>query len=867
VRFAWPLTGRSEELRTIDAAITASDVSGMLICGAAGVGKSRIAHEALESAASRGCETRWALATSSAQSLPLGAFASWAGSEGTDNLQLVRSVIESLTASSSGAPVVLGVDDVHLLDELSTFVLQQIVQRGAAKLVLTVRDGEPISSATRDIWKAGQFERLDLQPLSQDESTTLLSTALEGSVDPDAATRLWKLTRGNVLYLRNIVEQEETDGRLAQVHAYWRWSGEPKVSPGLVELIESRIGALPTPVDDVIDALAVGEPIDLASLTRIANSAAIENADDRGLITLESVDGHVEVRVAHPLYGEVRRKGAAPTRLRRLRGLVATELAASDGCDDMRIVVRRAALSLDSDLAPDPDLFLRAAQGAVWLSDLPLADRLGAAAIRAGAGAEANLVRAHALSWMSRGEESDSVLADTPMSEFAEADHARLAFLRATNMLWSLADPSGAKQLVDDVQYSHGCIDAFLAVYWAAMGKPEAAANASRDLDLEQLPHLVAAVAAWGIVVESGDAGRTGQAVTAAEAGYAAANRAFDAAQTRFVIADAHISALWLSGQVTDAQGAAERLRQQSADLPGPAQLFNSALAGRAALGTGGLQTACSLLEPVVDALSASGEANGFGYRYQLARTIALAVRGSTAEAAVALAALQKQRHRSWRFLDYEWALAEAWVTASQGAVSAAVATMLSAAETARTNGQFAAEVLCLQAATQFGEGCAAGRLAELAAIVEGPRVGLAARFAAALRDHDGAELEAVSEEFERMGDLVAALDAAAHAAVAYRNVGRRGSAYGCTARAETLAQRSGASTPALVEAAEELPLTSREREIVKLIGAGFSSRVVAQRLGLSVRTIEGHIYRAMGKTGTTTRDELAALLPRHGST
>ena len=28
--------------------------------------------------------------------------------------------------------------------------------------------------------------------------------------------RLWKLTRGNVLYLRNIVEQEVADGRLVQ---------------------------------------------------------------------------------------------------------------------------------------------------------------------------------------------------------------------------------------------------------------------------------------------------------------------------------------------------------------------------------------------------------------------------------------------------------------------------------------------------------------------------------------------------------------------------------------------------------------------------------------------------------------------------
>ena len=45
------------------------------------------------------------------------------------------------------------------------------------------------------------------------------------------------------------------------------------------------------------------------------------------------------------------------------------------------------------------------------------------------------------------------------------------------------------------------------------------------------------------------------------------------------------------------------------------------------------------------------------------------------------------------------------------------------------------------------------------------------------------------------------------------------------------------------------------------LIGQGLSNREVAERLTLSVRTVEGHIYRAMVKTGTGNRDELAALL------
>ncbi len=867
MRLSWPLIGRLEEMRTIEAALAASDVSGIVVFGAAGVGKSRIAREALSAAASRGSEVRWTVGTSSARAIPLSAFTAWARSGVTDTIQLVQGVIESLTAAPAGSTVVVGVDDAHLLDDLSTFVVQQIMQRGAAKLMLTVRDGKPIPTAIQEIWKGGRFDRLDLQPLSPDETTALLSATLDGSVDPDAAQRLWKLTRGNVLYLRNIVEQEVADSRLVQQNGHWRWIGDPIIPPGLVELIESRIGALPTSVGDVIDALAVGEPIELAALTRITDAAAVEEADTRGLITLEPVVGGVEVRVAHPLYGQVRRRRAAPTRLRRLRGLVAAELGASDDGDDIRTVVRRATLSLDSDLTPDDDLLVRAAYGAVWLADLPLADRLAEAAIRAGAGPEANFVRAHALSWLSRGEKADAVLAEIRTSELSDSDRARFAFLRASNMLWVLGDPARAKELIDDASrttspQARSYIDAFLTVYWFAMDQPYTAMQASKDLVLDDLPEVVGAEIAWALAAITADAGRTTEAAGVADAGYTVATRSFDAPHMRFNIADAHVSALLLAGQITDALQVAERVRQQAADLPGAAQLLGGAVAGRAALGAGHLDTACLLLERAAAGLSASGHAMGWGYRYHVPRITALAIRGSTGEAAAALAALDKLR-RPFRLLDFERSLARAWVAAGQGAVSEASTVVLSAAERAAAMGQFAAEVVCLQTATQFGDRSGAPRLRELEAIVEGPRVGLAARFAEALRDDDAAELAAVSEDFERMGDLIAAVDAAAHAAIAYRRHDLRGSALGCSTRADALAEQcGGASTPALRQASEPLPLTDREREIVMLIGEGLSNHAVAARLTLSVRTVESHIYRAMVKTGSTSRDELAALLP-----
>jgi DNA-binding CsgD family transcriptional regulator len=868
VRLSWPLIGRIEEMRTIGAAISPSAVAGVLVCGAPGVGKSRIAREALAAAASQGCETRWTVGTASARAIPLGAFTAWAPTGVTDTFQLLQGVIESLASASASAEVVLGVDDVHLLDDLSTFVVHQIVQRGAAKVILTVRDSAPIPPAIQELWTAGQFDRLDLKQLSLDETAELLSAALDGAVDLDAAQRLWKLTRGNVLYLRNIVEQEVADGRIVHEHGLWRWIGDPIMPPGLVELIESRIGDLPTPVSDVIDVLAVAEPIEIAALTRITDAAAVEEAETRGLVSLEPAGGGIEVRVAHPLYGQVRRRRAARTRLRRLRGLVAGELAASSDRDDIRVVVRRATLSLDSDLTPDADLLVGAARGAVWLGDLSLADRLAEAAIRAGGGSEPNFIRAHALSWLGRGEEAEAVLAEIDISQLTEQQYARFAFLRSSNMLWALADPPRAKELIDEASrslpdHARTYIDGFLTIYWFAVDQPDAAMQAAKNLALEDIP-VVGAEIAWAQAQISADAGRTAEAVAVADTGYNVATRSLDAPQMRFNIADAELTALLLAGQVQDARDIAERTRQQAAHLPGDAQLLGPAVAGRVALGAGDLHSACVQLGEAAEGLSAAHEV-GWGSRYRIPHATALAMCGLTREAADALAAFDKVGRR-FRSLDYEQSLARAWLAASQGAVSEAITALLSAAGRAKETGRFAAEVLCLQTATQFGDRTTAPRLRELESIVEGPRAGLAARFAEALCDGNALELSTVSEEFERIGDLTAAVDAAAHAALAYRRQDKRGSALGCSTRAEDLAAKCGACTPALRQASESLPLTDREAEVVMLIGEGLSNRAVAERLTLSIRTVESHIYRAMTKTGTTSRDELAALLPRSGA-
>lgn len=148
--------------------------------------------------------------------------------------------------------------------------------------------------------------------------------------------------------------------------------------------------------------------------------------------------------------------------------------------------------------------------------------------------------------------------------------------------------------------------------------------------------------------------------------------------------------------------------------------------------------------------------------------------------------------------------------------------------------------------------------------MVEGPRAPTAAAHARALAAADADALNDVSIQWERMGDVLAAADAAAWAARSFSERRLTGSAALAAARAHRLAERcEGARTPALLAAASPLRLSDREREVVMLAAQGMSNREIAARLVVSVRTVEGHLYRVGQRLGVSDRSELAALLGR----
>ena len=458
----------------------------------------------------------------------------------------------------------------------------------------------------------------------------------------------------------------------------------------------------------------------------------------------------------------------------------------------------RAAFTWSVDTNADPQVLIRAARGAAWLLDLPLAERLAGVAIQVGGGVEANFIRAHALSFLGRGEAAEAVLVDAEACELTDAEHAGLVVIRAINRLFTLADPVGAKELVDQVclrigNQAAGHLGAFLTVYWAAMGRPEAALEASRRIDWTQLHDVAARATGWALTLAAGDTGATTDAINAAEAAYLVPIRGY------FVITEVHVGALLLAGHIARAQIEVDRfsgrLAQYSSLVFDPIFLT---VAGRADLAAGRIQAACMKLETGRRAFAAIGMTSGLEYRCQLALTTAFAIAGAIDEATAALQILEDTRHPSWRYLDYEYAIVRAWVASCEDDIEGSVETLLAAARSARANGQFAAEVMCLQTAVQFGDYSSTTRLRELTTIVEGPRADVAARLADALAAGDAAGMAAASDDFEAMVDLIAALDAAAHAAITYARQNLRESAMEYTKRAESLAERCDAQTYAL---------------------------------------------------------------------
>lgn len=74
----------------------------------------------------------------------------------------------------------------------------------------------------------------------------------------------------------------------------------------------------------------------------------------------------------------------------------------------------------------------------------------------------------------------------------------------------------------------------------------------------------------------------------------------------------------------------------------------------------------------------------------------------------------------------------------------------------------------------------------------------------------------------------------------------------------ERLMHMQGSQIQPVLQVAEDVELTPTETKVIQFVAKGMSNREIADRLGVSQRTVESHVSNMLGKTGLHNRTELA---------
>lgn len=859
----WPFVGRFAELDQLIAQFEqiqhGRDSAGVVIAGEAGVGKSALAQRFTEQLGSR-WEVRRFTASPAAQAIAFSVFGRNTADLGPDPFSRAERLAERLSAVSPGKRALIYVDDVQFVDDASAFVLQQAAGRGAA-LLLTYREGSPCPDAVSSLWRGQTVARLDLRPMRVMDATTLLETLLDGVVETATTRRLWEITQGNALYLRELIEGERTAGRLLRENGVWLWKGAPELTPNLRDLLTARMGHVREPDLTVIDALSVAEPLPVSVLVDLTSSDAVESAETQRLISVTADGGELSARLAHPLFGEVRRDLAGTVRLRRIRGSVMKALTAYS--DDPRVQLQVAALSLDADQPLDPELLVAGARTALQLFDFPLANRLADAATSLSASTKIRLSYAGILVSLFRGAEAEALLADLAL-EPSDDLFAHAVALRAINLAGGLGKVDLGEQILEEAISACGdvvppALFGARAGMRAARGELEQALDEATAAQHADLPPYIAMMVAATRTICAGTLGRISEMEAAADFAFTLAAEQPEASQLRFYVASIAITGYVASGFIDRLDATASRLDDEAARVPpGVADAPATVLLGMRAMSHGQTGTAIQRLSEAL----VQPTARGMAPRSLVCLAQAHAVRGEAAQARQFWQMIKMVLPPQLKFLDGALGVAEVWVLAAEGSMAEAIARAYEVAQAAAELGDQANELVVLQLVTQLGDPGGAGRLKELARSAEGPRARVAASYAAALAAKSAQDLEDSSDEFMKLGDTIASIDAASQAALLYQRAGDQAKANRLSAYAQRMAAECGARTPAY-QACQMPDLSAREREVATLVAEGLTTKDIAVRLGLSGRTVEGHVSRALQKTGSATRLELTALFRR----
>lgn len=844
---SWPLYGRSTALEKIGAAY-ASGARGVLLTGPAGVGKTRLARQVLLDAEAAGMTTAWTAGTHGAGGVPFGAFVRFLpvlGEDATflDRSQLMAALVDRLV--HLGDRVVLGIDDAPQLDPHSEELVRQLLLDGRVRLLLTARADAPRQTALER-----ECTVLPLAPFGEEQTAALLRTVLGGHVHPLTARRLWEWTGGNALHLRELVTSGCAARQLTDDSGAWLWTGPPPVPGDIAAALSDRLAELSPAEVEAVRLLALGEPLDVDVMDHLCGAAVVESLEEKGLVSVDVLGAAPLLRLVHPLYAEWLVARTPVLAARRLQRRLAVALRPSGDCAPTRLV-RVAGLRIAAGEEPTTGELCEAAEAALSLFDAGTALRLLDRADRGPI--VVTTLRARALALLGDAAQAEELLASVDADGLGDAELVAWATVRAENLVTGLMRPADALDLVDDVLARSPAARAdeplagirVLALTYADRGEEVADRSSPGSAPSWLAPALACCHAVLGRIDD----------------GLAHLQPALASPDTPpWLRLGAEVNRCGLlaeAGRYDDLDAAVAEMSAWGVASGSSAVVgYARALAGIASIFRGRFQTAEVQLSEAASSVRTQDPISALrwvlAWRAGAASLVGAPGAGRDLAQSHAVAA---QAPQFLMMLGSDRVAETLFLTGLGEGVEARAFALMQARYYAARGRPLWAVSQALLASFLGGAPAAAAAVAGLPDPQGAAFSSLALRHVRAAAARDAHELLAAAEDWAVLGAFWCASEAAR---AGHDLLAGRSASTAATALLADLLARCEPVTRTWWPGRGPDVLTSRERQVARMAARGLTNREIAERLTVSVRTVENHLHAAYHKLGLRSRAELA---------
>jgi DNA-binding CsgD family transcriptional regulator len=795
---------------------------------------------------------------------------------------ILRGITSLIRSDAAGRECVITLDTTGKIDDMSAGVLLNILLTGTARIVAVAPTVSDLPADFHWLLTDRRLTEVRLDNLNELQTRQVLLSLLGHRVSASLVSTFHTMVGGNPLLLKALVAEQQQSGNLVLSDSVWTLRDKVVLdgAASLEDIVRSRWSRQTPREQEVIEMLSCARSVELSRLTAVYGAGIVADMEDAGLLEIDASE-HRWVSLREMYLGDVVRSWLSISRRRELRSLLLDGQEPDPSTMTMEELMAFAAWTHECEAELSPPMALAAAEAAVQVFDPHFALKY------------AETLKRNDSEWVpgQRQKAAAYLLLDLPVQAMAALDdisQPQLDNLDADEFAQVIAAKS---QVMVWLPEHADRVPALLKAARARLGVEPGIA--------QDWPDPVAAAANRISLCEFEYQAFVGDYAAAIPALEAAADPELNP-DTWFRMNSSVIlmSALSMTGREMDGLSLMRQLGGQisdAAEIVGLREKFN----GRAynVLLTAGQWRRCiDVLNPTgtrdihqLPYRSAAAElAAGIAYVYAGRGAVALDSLLSAAAqlelrpaqgirraayAAVAFAYAQlgnggqsrkyldKLRrtggaadHATRSITDFCSDMAGRWLGDAD-----AVTRLKESARRDMAAGRYTLAGISLLGATVNGTEADFRLLEEIAGHRQGPLAEISRLIAVGSRTHDAKTLLAGGELSATL-ELDAVEARCMALAVDYaRQAGDPASARTAQARLDILTA-TVASLPIVPSSGSPL-LTSRERQIARLAGRGASNRDIALDMGVSVRTVEGHLYQVFTKLGVTSRGDLTGLV------